>query len=120
MPQYNLASEKDPYIRHCYKIGQFAEMFNLSTATFRNWIVNGYIPETPIILEVDNRMIKGIRLYIIEQFEAVHFAIIKYPKFIPRNKHYVYNYVLEKWREFPYFKQFKLEDFRYTGLSNKH
>lgn len=123
MPKlYNLGSEDDPYIKYCYKINHVAEFLNVGTETVRGWIKKGVVPETPILLPVDSPHIhiNYIRLYIWEQFEAFHLALVKYYTrggFSAKNKAWVNKFIMEEWKKIPYISQFKPENFIYKPLS---
>jgi len=122
---YNLGTEDSPYIRYCYKINHVAEFLNVSTPTIRVWIKKGIVPETPILLPVESKniQINYIRLYIWEQFEAFHLALLKYYSrggFTSRNKAWVHKLVMEEWKKIPYISQFKPENFVYKPLATKY
>jgi len=117
---YNFGTDNEPYYRNGYKINNIAEFLNMNIATVRNWIKNGVIPETPILYPTGNSKIPYHRLYIWHQFEGLHLGILKYKKkggFTNRNKHYMYNFVLEHWQTDPLLAQYERSAFVYKPLS---
>lgn len=115
---YNLGTEEEPYLAACYKIGYLAEFFNMNVQTLRNWIMDNKIPETPIILPMENnKTIYGVRLYIWHQFEGIHLALLKFGKITNRNKFYFRKFILEEWKKHPLLSQYEESAFVYKPLS---
>jgi hypothetical protein len=119
--QINIGTEESPYLRYIYKIDAISEFMNISINTLRKYIKEGFIPETPLKKPAKNPRshIIATRVYVWEQFEALHVATLKFQAngtFPKNHKRKIYSFILNEWMKIPCFAGFKRADFVYTPL----